>query len=69
MQQNPSWDDDSYLASEETLRLLRNPKVRYFVHNSPPLVLILSQMHQAHNFPAYNQNDIHDEIKLSLCFN
>jgi hypothetical protein len=49
MEQSPSWEANSHSASQVP-RLLRNPKVHYRVHNSPPLVPVLIQMQPAHSF-------------------
>jgi len=58
MEQSPFWEADSHSASQEFPNLLRNPKVRHRVHNSPPLVSILSQINSIHNLPFISQRSI-----------
>jgi hypothetical protein len=50
VEQSPS-ETKGHSSTQQIPRLLCNPKVHYRVHNSPPLVLILSQMHPVHTFP------------------
>jgi len=56
-----SWEADSHSASQEIPILLWNRKVRYPVHNSPPLVSVFSQMNPVHTFPPYFHK-IHSNI-------
>jgi hypothetical protein len=44
MEQSHYWEADSRSAHQEIIRLLRNPKVHYHVHNNSPPVLTLSHM-------------------------
>jgi len=43
MVQSPSWEANWFAASQEILRISRNPKVHYRTHKRPPLVSILGQ--------------------------
>jgi len=61
MEQSPSWEANSHSASQEMHRILWNTKVQHHVHNGPPLVPILIEMHPVHYFtPCFPK--IHSNI-------
>jgi hypothetical protein len=44
MEQSPSWESDSSSASQKIISNIVKPQSALHVHNSPPLVRILSHL-------------------------
>jgi len=52
-EEGTSSETNSHSASQELTRILRNPKVHYDVHKSPPRVTNTSQMNEVQTLPSY----------------
>ena len=59
--QNPSWEANWFAASQEILRISRNPKVHYRTHKRPPPVSVLDQPNPVH-IPISHLLEIHPNI-------
>ena len=53
MEQNPSWEANRFLSSQEILRFLWNPKVHYRTHKCPSPALILSHFDPVHALTSH----------------
>ena len=61
MVQSHSWEANWFAASQEILRISRNPKVHYRTHKRPPPVSILGQPNPVH-IPTSHILEIHPNI-------
>jgi len=59
--QSPSWEANWFAASQEILRISRNPKVHYRTHKRPPPVSILGQPTPVH-IPTSHLLEIYPNI-------
>ena len=61
MVQSPSWEAKWFAASQEILRISRNPKAYYRTYKRPPLVPFLGQPNPVH-IPTSHLLEIHPNI-------
>jgi hypothetical protein len=62
---NFSWEAANCAATQELPSMLRNPKIHYRVHKSPPLIPILSQINPVHTIPSYLSKIYLNIVQLS----
>jgi len=65
MEQSTSWEANSYLVTQESSRLLWNPKVHIMFTRAHRCSLPFSQMHPVHTFPPHFPK-IHSNIFPSV---
>jgi hypothetical protein len=58
---SPSWGAINWASTQDLPSTSWNPKVQYRIHNSPPLVPILSPINSMHTIPSY-LSEIHFDI-------
>ena len=63
MESSPSLEANTSSVSQESHRILMNPKVRCHTHKNPPPVPILSEVNPVHASSSYSLN-IHFNITL-----
>jgi hypothetical protein len=60
------WRSRQFCSYSRISQHLRNPKVHYRVHKSPPLVSTLSQIHPIHTIPSYLSTQKKTDINVHL---
>jgi hypothetical protein len=66
MELSPSWEAASCAAIQELPSILRNPKVHYRAHKSPPPVPILSQIDPVHPISVRSTSISSTHLRLGL---